>query len=146
MLASLALVGSAAAAEPALSAAADVARPLELRSLYVQRGGTLVVAPEVEALAGKRVRVRGFMVQMELAPPGAFYLAPHPVEQDESGGGTADIPVDSVQVRVPAVADREIPWRPGPVELEGLLEVGRDEDAEGRVTTLRVIMVEPSGG
>lgn len=120
-------------------------RPLDLRTLYVVRGGSLAVSPQVEALRGRTVRVRGFMVQMEEAPSGEFYLATHPVEQDESGAGTGDLPVGSLLVRVPGV-DRPVPWRARPVEVVGTLEVGREEAADGRVTWLRVVMTEPSPG
>jgi hypothetical protein len=124
--------------------AADV-QPLDLGKLYVVRDGGLAVAPEVEALRGRAVRVRGFMVQMEEAPRGEFYLATHPVEQDESGAGTGDLPVGAVLVRVPGLA-QPVPWRPHPVEVVGTLEVGREEEADGRVTWLRVVMAEPSPG
>lgn len=141
----LSLAG-AAAAEPAPRAGEVRPAPLDLRALYVEQGGKLVIAPEVLALQGRAVRVRGFMVQMEEAPRGCFYLATHPVEQDESGGGTGDVPVDSVLVRVPELADQELPWRPGPVEVMGTLEVGREEEADGRVSSLRVILAEPAAG
>ncbi len=149
-IAALALAGAAAdpgpAAGPAPAPAHASPRPLDLRALYVQREGKLILSPAVEALRGQRVRVRGFMVQLEEPLRGAFYLATHPVEQDESGGGTGDVPVDSILVRVPGLADREIPWRTHPVELEGTLEVGREEAADGRVSTVRVILAEPSAG
>jgi hypothetical protein len=139
-LAALALVG--AAADPGVAPAP--VHPLELRQLHVQREGRLALAPAVEALRGQRVRVRGFMVQLEEPLRGEFYLAPRPVEQDESGGGTADVPVDAVLVRVPGLAEREIPWRGNPVEVEGTLEVGREESPDGRVSWVRVILAEPS--
>jgi hypothetical protein len=136
----------AAPAGPAkqASAAKQVeATPLDLRALFVERGSKLVLSPAVEALRGKTVRVRGYMIQMEDPPKGAFYLSPRPVEQDESGGGTGDIPPSSVLVKVPGVSGQEIPWRPAPVEVVGTLEVGREEDAEGRVTSVRVVMSDP---
>jgi hypothetical protein len=145
ILAALSLaLASAAAADPA--APAEAARPLDLRALYVARGGALVIAPAVEALNGKAVRVRGFMVQIEEAPTGCFYLATHPVEQDESGGGTGDLPVDSLLVRVPELADQVIPWRASPVEVVGRLEVGREEEADGRVSAIRLILTGPAAG
>jgi hypothetical protein len=145
LLATLALAGGAAADATPRAAPAEV-HPLDLRALYVEEGGRLALAPAVTALSGQRVRVQGFMVQMEESPRGEFYLATHPVEQDESGGGTADIPAASVLVRVPELAAEQIPWRPNAVEVVGTLEVGREEDAEGRVSTLRVILAGPQGG
>lgn len=137
-------LASAAVADPAPQG--EAATPLDLRALYVARGGKLAIAPEVEALNGKAVRVRGFMVQMEEAPRGYFYLATHPVEQDESGGGTGDLPVQSLLVRVPELAGQEIPWRARPVEVVGTLQVGREEEADGRVSSIRVILAEPTAG
>jgi len=116
-LAGLAAFGGAARAEP--GARAPEVPLLELHALYVQRGGSLVFSPRLEALRGERVRVRGYMVQMEEAPRGAFYLAARPIEQDESGAGTGDIPVDSVLVKVAGAATAEIPWRPCPSRWSG---------------------------
>src|SRR5512147_3027015 len=138
-LAALALIGAAADPSPVRGPA----HLLELRALYVPREGGLVVAPAVEALRGQRVRVRGFMVQLEEPLRGEFYLAAHPVEQDESGGGTGDLPVASVLVRVPALGDQVVPWRPNPVEVVGTLQVGREEEPDGRVSALRLVLEEP---
>lgn len=142
-LAALALAGAATASEPAATPGGDEVLPLDLRALYVERGGTLALAPAIEALRGKHVRVRGFMVQLEEPLRGAFYVAAHPVEQDESGGGTGDLPVASLLVKVPALAGAEVPWRPNPVEVVGTLQIGREEELDGRVSALRVVLVDP---
>lgn len=142
IVAALAAMGSVARAEP--GARAPEVHVLELQALYVQRGGSLVFSPELEKLRGERVRVRGYMVRMEDGPRGAFYLATRPIEQDESGAGTGDIPVHSLLVKVPGAAAAEIPWRPVLVEVVGTLEVGREEDDDGRVSSVRVILAEPS--
>lgn len=131
-------------AGPSGEAGSRDVRPLDLHALYAQRSGGLALSPAVEALRGHQVRVRGYMIQMEEAIHGQFYLAARPVVQDESGGGTADVPVDALLVRVPALADQPIPWRAQPVEVVGTLEVGRVEDADGRVSTVRVILTGPS--
>ncbi len=135
---------------PALLAALVLAAPavqpplLDLRALFAERAGVRTIAPAVEALRGRQVRVRGFMVQMEDAPEGAFYLASRPAECDESGGGTGDLPVESVLVRVPGAEGQAVPWREAPVEIVGTLEVGREEEPDGRVSFLRVLLEEPS--
>jgi hypothetical protein len=82
------------------------------------------------------------MVRMELPPRAAFYLAARPVEADESGGGTADLPLDAVRVEVPWFAG-EIPWLSGPLEVIGRLELGRREDDDGRVSWIRVVVDRP---
>jgi hypothetical protein len=132
----------------ALALSADVAPPrelvrLELRELFVTERGRSRLSPTTEALAGKRVRIRGYMVQMEDPPKGAFYVAARPVFQDESGGGTGDIPPASVRVRVREAEGAQVPWTPRPIEVVGTLEIGREEDAEGRVSFVRLVLEEP---
>lgn len=131
----------------ALSADAGRARepfPLELRELFVTAQGRTRLSPRTEALAGQRVRIRGYMMQMEDPPEGAFYVAARPVFQDESGGGTGDIPPASVRVRVREAEGAQVPWTPRPIEVIGILEIGREEDAEGRVSFVRLVLEEPS--
>lgn len=117
--------------------------PLALRDLFVTEKRRTRLSPGVEALAGKRVRIRGYMVRMEDPPEGAFYVAPRPVVQDESGGGTGDIPPASVRVRVREAEGAQVPWTPRPIEVVGTLEVGREEDSEGRVSFVRLVLEEP---
>ena len=133
----------------ALALSADAARahepiPLDLRELFVTAQGRTRLSPRTEALAGQRVRIRGYMVQMEDPPEGAFYVAERPVFQDESGGGTGDIPPASVRVRVREAEGAQVPWTPRPIEVVGILETGREEDAEGRVSFVRLVLEEPS--
>jgi hypothetical protein len=134
---------SASSASPATSSVAPADAPLlDLSTIYVEQGGSLVLSPEVKALAGHAVRVRGFMVDLEEPPRGEFFLARAPVQGDESGGGTADVPVNAILVRVPGLEQAELPWRPGLLEVQGQLEVGRVEDAGGRASTLRLVLAE----
>jgi hypothetical protein len=119
--------------------------PLDLTRTTVVDGGTSRVAPEVEQLAGRRVRAVGFMVRMEEPSPAAFWLARWPTDADESGGGTADLPPDAVRVEVPWLP-KEVPFVPGPVEVVRTLEVGRKEDALGRVSWIRIVMEPPPHG
>ena len=130
-----------------LSATDPAAKPeeparLDLARLFVSTKEGTRVAPAVEALRGRRVRVVGFMAHMEEAPRGAFYLTRHPAEADESGAGTADLPPHAVRVESPRLAGEEIAWMPDLVEAVGTLEVGRAEDPEGRVSWLRVVLDE----
>jgi len=125
----------------ALHALPDQRPPVALTfdRLVVQGHGAPAIAPEALALAGRRIRIVGHMVRMELPPRAAFYLAARPVDADESGGGTADLPLAAVRVEVPWIAG-VVPRVEGPVEVVGTLEVGRAEDAEGRVSWLRVVL------
>lgn len=138
MTAALALsVDGAPAREPVL---------LDLRELFVAEEGRTRLSPRTEALAGRRVRIRGYLVQMENAPEGALYVAARPVFQDESGGGTGDIPPASVRVSVREAEGAQVPWTSRPIEVVGTLEIGREEDAEGRVSFVRLALEEPIPG
>jgi hypothetical protein len=117
---------------------------LDLRDLFVTDDGRSRLSPRTAALAGERVRVQGYMVHMEDPPDGAFYLAARPIDQDESGAGTGDIPASSVRVRVREAEGAQVPWTPRPIEVVGTLEVGREEDDEGRVSFVRVVLEDPS--
>lgn len=129
-----------------LSAAGVPATPkelprLDLARLYVATPGGAHVAPEVAALDGQRVRVVGYMAKMEdYVPRGSLYLARAPIETEEGGGGTGDLPPGALRVEIPRLADEEIEWVPGPLEVTGVLQVGRAEDDAGRVSWLRVVV------
>jgi hypothetical protein len=116
---------------------------LDLRELFVTEEGHTRLSPRTEALAGRRVRIRGYMVQMEEPPEGAFYVAARPVFQDESGGGTGDIPPASVRVRVREAEGAQVPFTSRAIEVVGTLEIGREEDPEGRVSFVRLVLEEP---
>jgi hypothetical protein len=146
--AALALVLALAASSPratAPSPAAGAVAPATLsfdRLFTVSKAGARVVSPEVEALAGRQVRLVGHMVQMEEPSRGALYLAARPVMADESGGGTGDLPPGAVRVEVPAL-EHDVPWFEGPLEVVGRLEVGRAEDPQGRVSYIRIVVDLP---
>jgi hypothetical protein len=95
---------------------------LDLARLYLASGTAVRVAPEVEALAGQRVRVAGFMARMEeYLPRGALYLTRMLIEAEEGGGGTGDLPPGALRVEVPRLAGEEIEWIPGAREVTGVL-------------------------
>jgi hypothetical protein len=118
--------------------------PLEFRELLTI-GAKLAPSPKAVSLSGQRVAITGYMAQMELAPKGAFYLASRPVQCDEAGAGTADLPPDSVLVLTDALRDKVVPFVAGPLELSGVFEVGNRTDAEGRVSGFRLTLDAPLG-
>ncbi|MFT3917243.1 MAG: hypothetical protein QM704_25095 [Anaeromyxobacteraceae bacterium] len=136
----------ALAAALALNLSSSPAAPpppaLAFEHLFVTGPSGARVAPEVAALAGRRVRLAGHPVHMEEPPRGAFYLAARPVEADESGGGTGDLPPGAVRVEVRGL-EGPLPALDGAVEVEGLLDVGRAEDADGRVSWIRILVDLP---
>src|SRR5262245_46365756 len=82
------------------SAAREGAQTIEFRELFEAGGRELKPSAKLLSLDGTRVRLVGFMAHLEEAPEGAFYLCARPVYGDESGGGTAELPVESVRVIV----------------------------------------------
>jgi hypothetical protein len=92
------------------------------------------------ALDGKRVKMVGYMAQMELAPEGAFYLTSHPVSCSEGGGGTADLPADAVRVVVRSAKGKKLEHIPRLLEVTGTLEVGNRVEEDGQVSAIRLVL------
>jgi hypothetical protein len=114
---------------------------LELGDLVSSR--PLGPSPRARALAGRRVRLVGFMVDMEDPPRGGFFLAARPIRCDEEGAGTGDLPPDAVRVVLRDPPAEPFPFHPGWIEALGELEVGADVDDEGRVSFFRVVVARP---
>src|SRR5262249_15139878 len=90
----------------------------------VAPGAELRISARARALDGARVRVMGFMANMELPPRGGLYLVPRPVHCDEAGGETADVPLESVLVVAPSTKEKRSRSYPGALEVTGTFEVG----------------------
>jgi hypothetical protein len=116
---------------------------LAFRELLASAGQDLHPSDKAVALNGQRVRLVGFMAHLEIAPRGAFYLAPRPVSCDEAGGGTADLPPEAVYVVVRSAAGEEIEFTPRVLEVTGRLEVGNRAEPDGRVTHFRLVLDRP---
>jgi hypothetical protein len=144
----------AAAASPGAPVAAPAASkpgnapnggvPALLLSELVE-SGPAGLGPSVKARAhaGRRVRLVGFMAHMEEPQVGAFWLAPHPVECDEGGGGTGDLPPEAVRVVVRSRPAEAVEHLEGPIAVTGVLEVGNQPDAGGRVSAFRLLLDAP---
>lgn len=113
------------------------AEPLAWSEL-LEPGPTLMPSAKTKGLAGKRVRLVGFMAQMELPIPGAFYLVPQPIDCDEAGGGTADLMPTSVLVLSETTKGQIVPHVPGALDVSGVLEVGNQPGPDGRVSAFRL--------
>ena len=112
--------------------------PLAFVELLESSPRALVPTAKLTSLVGHRVTMIGYMAQLETAPRGGFFLVPSPVDGDESGGGTADLPPSAVFVIVPSAAGRSIDTVPGPVRVTGVLELGPREDPDGLLTRIRL--------
>ncbi|MCC7230847.1 MAG: hypothetical protein IT203_10670, partial [Fimbriimonadaceae bacterium] len=83
----------------------------------------LEATDSLRKLDGHRVRLKGFMAQMEEPPKGGFWLVPRPVFQDESGGGAGDLPPNSVFVIVRSSPNKSISYLPGGIAVTGTLKL-----------------------
>lgn len=128
-----------AASEQAQTRASD---PSALPSLRVSEllapGAELAPSSRATSLSGERVRLVGFVAEMEIPPADALYLVPAPLRCDEAGGGTADLPPDAVLVALPDNLKQRPEHVPGAVEAVGVLEVGNRSDAHGRIANFRL--------
>ncbi|HZS06376.1 MAG TPA: hypothetical protein VFD58_16170 [Blastocatellia bacterium] len=122
---------------------------LEFSEFFEPATSELKPSVKLLSLDGKRARLTGFMAQMEDPPEGAFYLCPRPVACDESGGGSGDLPVESVRVIVRSAKGRRIDFIPRAIEVTGILRVGRQNDdpgdVSGHVSLIRLILDGPGG-
>jgi len=125
----------------AIAIAAAVAQ-LSFAELF-EASGPLRPSQIATQLSGKRVRVDGFMARMEIPPHGAFWLCRMPLALDEAGGGTADLPVESILVVL--TPPGSVPVEPirGPLRVEGTLEVGRKVAADGTLSLFRIVLDPP---
>jgi hypothetical protein len=94
---------------------------LKFSEFFEMSGSELRPSPRLMSLSGRRVSITGYMVATEKPLKGAFYLCPRRVYADESGGGTADFPVETVLVIVNSAKDRKIDYIANPIEVIGLL-------------------------
>jgi hypothetical protein len=143
---------SAYAAAPALAAARaslppppDGVRDLAAAELFAPSGRRgLEYSARARALDGQRVRMLGYMVRQDLPADGLLLLAPYPFQLHETEYGLAeDLPASTVHVVVPDRAGEPVPHTPGLLLLTGRLELGPREEADGRVSTVRLVL-DPS--
>jgi hypothetical protein len=114
---------------------------LKFSEFFKTPAGPLGLEPtgKLRALAGRRVRILGFMARQAKPSPGMAILAPFAMATNEYEYGLADdFPPNVVFVEVPRFADLAVPYTPGPLLLTGTLEFGRREEADGRVSLVRL--------
>ncbi|HYG64797.1 MAG TPA: hypothetical protein VEL74_19610 [Thermoanaerobaculia bacterium] len=106
--------------------------------------GGLEYSAKARGLAGRRVRVAGYMVRRDAAPPGTFLLTPVPVQLHEAEYGLADdLPAATLLVEAPAWRGRPMPHEPGPLMVTGVLQLGNREEPDGRVSSVRLVLDGP---
>lgn len=124
---------------PASAIATAPVTVLTFRELLDDSGATLTPSAKTLRLQGRRVRITGFMAQMEDRSQGAFYLCARPTTCDESGNGTGDLPIDAIRIIVPWKEKDEISFVPHPIEVTGLFEFGSFTDDRGNVAAFRIV-------
>jgi hypothetical protein len=101
----------------------------------------LEITRRLSALDGKRVRIKGYMVQQELAKPGYFLLTALPTKTTEADDSMADdLPPSTLFVHVHSHAGQIISHRPGLLEFTGFLSVGPKEESDTRVSSVRLML------
>ncbi len=124
---------------------ADVTE-IKFGDFFVRPVGTrgLEVTDQLRQLDGRRVRILGYMVQQEEAPPGRLLLAPVPAQIHEHDNGLADdLPPSLVFVSVPTLPDSPVPHVPGLMLLTGTLGVGGQAEKDGRISLVRLTLDPP---
>lgn len=138
-----------AAAVPELPPLPEGVEELQFSDFFVKPVGPrgLVYTEKVRRLDGRRVRILGFMVRRDEAPPGTLLLASHPVQlHDHEYGLADDLPPATLTVILPGETEA-LPHTPGLLLLTGRLELGSREEPDGRVSTARLFLdSRPPGG
>lgn len=105
----------------------------------------LEYSDKVQRLDGKRVRISGFMIRQSAPVPWAFLLSPIPATLHESEFGfSEDLPATILHVKIQRNPVPVVPYTPGLMLLTGLLSVGTQEEADGRISSVRLILDPPS--
>ncbi|MCU0224490.1 MAG: hypothetical protein MUF27_10575 [Acidobacteria bacterium] len=116
---------------------------LEFRDLYRMPVGPrgLEYSDQALRLAGRPVRLLGYMARSDRPQPGFLVLAPYPFVLHEDEYGMADdLPPTIVQVLLPDRRTEPVPYTPGPLLLTGTLELGARPMPDGRVSHVRLLL------
>lgn len=125
--------------EPAPAGVTDLA----LKDIYMMPIGPrgLELTPQAAALHGQRVRIFGFMIRQTKPSPGVALLSPYPLSTNEVEYSLSDdLPANTVFVVIPQFSDIAVPYTPGPLLLTGRFENTPREEADGRISHLRLFL------
>lgn len=137
-LSSLQASSSAAALPPAPEDVTDLAFA-EFYGPIGDRG--LEYSEKLRGLAGRRVRLVGYMVREQERAPGLYRLAAWPVVVETQGLCTNDdTPPNTAYVIVPNAGQQPSAWLPGRLVLTGVLEFGPRAERDGRNSFVRLLL------
>ena len=76
--------------------------------------------------------------------PGRLLLAPGMIMLNHAHYGLADdLPPQTIFVRVPDKRFETVPFTPGPMLLTGVLQVGNQQEPDGRISVVRLVLDPP---
>jgi hypothetical protein len=137
---SLTLGASAATPVPPTAAGKSAAAMIGFQEFFRLPVGAYGLEPSERLLEmqGRTVRITGYVADEQDPIPGLLLLAPVPVVLSEREDGPADdLPGSTLFVHLPDDGDSLRNHR-GPVEFTGRLEVGGREEADGRISYVRL--------
>jgi hypothetical protein len=96
------------------------------------------------SLNGKRVRILGFVAEMERSNKRNIIFAPMPLKPQPEEYGLADeIPAAHVLVTIPGDSNTQVPLLPGAMLLTGTLSVGNSSQ-DGETSFVRMVLDAPT--
>ena len=99
----------------------------------------LEYSPAARGLDGKKVRINGSMVRHLHDDPAVFLLTEQPTVLNVAEFGLADsLPPNAVHVILPVQPGMAPDWVRQPLVLYGRLELGTCEEADGRISQIRL--------
>lgn len=117
---------------------------LRFGELFAQPVGPRGLAPSAKLLSlnGRAVRMLGYMAAAEQPTAGVLVLIPLPASLgDEDEHLADDLPAHAVFVHLSGpAATRPVPNHAGLIRLQGQLSVGPRNEADGHVSTVRLLL------
>jgi hypothetical protein len=105
----------------------------------------LEFSDRLRALAGRRVRILGYMVRQSQPVSHQFLLTPVPLALHESEYGFAeDMPATVLHVTVQTNLPATVSYTPGLLLLTGTLSIGNRPEPDGRISTVRLALDLPN--
>ncbi len=126
--------------EGQLPVIANGATDLKFNEIFKLPVGPRGMEPSEKLLSldNKRVRIIGYMAKQESPTPGLFILSPLPVNMgDEDDKFADDMPANSIFIHLND-SNVLVSYIPGLINLTGVLSVGNINEADGRISYVRI--------
>jgi hypothetical protein len=121
--------------------AAPIPAQLEFQEFFDQPVGSrgLRLTDKLKSLDGKQIRITGYVVRQETNAANAFLMTPVPMQlHDEHYGLADDLPAATLFVHGKVPKLRSGSNRSVKVEVRGVLSLGACEEADGRISLVRL--------